>query len=253
MKKLNYDKKFYKQQRASNISSAQVIVPLVFEFFREGGRGDDYAVIDLGCGSGNWLSVFKKYGWKVTGVDGGNVPDDVLMIERSEFITHDFRKKYKDSKKYTLAMSLECAEHIPEENVDEFLDSLTSLSNVILFSAAIPHQRGKGHVNEQYPSYWIEKFDRLGFQVYDVIRHKVWNDDRVRGFYAQNIFLYVKRDSGEYNKFLNLNEENITSMYDVVHPEIWESVNRFKLVKLMDSMHENKIVSWIYYKLFKKE
>ena len=73
MTKLDYDKKFYEQQRASNLSSAHVIVPIVLKILGKSKR-DEFSVIDLGCGSGNWLSVFKKYGCKTMGVDGGDCP-----------------------------------------------------------------------------------------------------------------------------------------------------------------------------------
>lgn len=196
--------------------------------------------------------MYKNHGWKVKGVDGGDGPEDALMIDKSEFVRYDFRRKYTDTKKYTLAMSLECAEHIPEANADEFIDTLTSLSDVILFSGALPYQRGRGHVNEQYPSYWIKKFEDRGYQVLDVIRPRVWMDERVRGFYAQNAFIYVKKGTSDYDRLSYLVKENRYYMYDVVHPETWECVNHYKLVRFMDRMHENRLIAWIYYKFIKK-
>ena len=40
---------------------------------------------------------------------------------------------------------------------DNYINSLTRLAPVILFSAAIPFQGGSGHVNEQWPEYWVAK------------------------------------------------------------------------------------------------
>lgn len=175
------------------------------------------------------------------------------MIDKSEFVLHDFRKRYKDSKRYTLSMSLECAEHIPVSNAEEFISTLTDLSDIVLFSGAVPFQRGRGHINEQYPSYWIQKFDERGYQVLDVIRGKVWNNKAVRGFYAQNIFLYVKKGSESYENLKDLARFNNPLMYDVIHPEVWEQVNRFKLVKIMDKLHDNKLVAAIYYTFLKRK
>lgn len=62
MSKLTYDKSFYEQQRDSNLSSAQAIVPKVIDYLREAYGDSELSVIDLGCGSGNWLSVFKLGG-----------------------------------------------------------------------------------------------------------------------------------------------------------------------------------------------
>lgn len=250
MKKLDYDEKFYRLQSASNLSSAQEIVPIVLDIVKRVYK-NDISVIDLGCGSGNWLSVFKKCGCMVKGVDGGNIPDNVLMIDKEEYEQHDFRQRYVSSVKYNLAMSLECAEHVPEKNADELVDTLTELSDIVLFSAAIPHQRGRGHINEQYATYWIKKFADRQYQVLDVIRPQIWENSRVRDFYAQNIFLYVKRDSNSFSALKDLAQLNNESMFNVIHPGIWEQVNRYKLVRFMDYMHERRIVSWLYYTFFK--
>lgn len=56
---LNYDKKFYVSQRNDNLSSAETIVPIVIRMLKKKHVGE-ISVIDLGCGTGNWLSIFKK-------------------------------------------------------------------------------------------------------------------------------------------------------------------------------------------------
>lgn len=250
---MKYNKTFFEQQRKSNISSAKTIVPIVCELLERFNAISTHTVIDLGCATGNWLSVFKENGWSVKGVDGGKISEDLLMIDKEEFVLHDFSTKYIDNMKYSIAMSLECAEHISEEAGDSLIDTLTQLSNIILFSAAIPHQRGKHHINEQYQSYWISKFEKRGFQVLDVIRPRVWNCESVRGFYAQNIFMYVKKDTEEYEKLSGLLNENVPEMYNIIHPETWENVNRFLPVRVMDAMHDNKVISWLYYTFIKRE
>lgn len=63
----------------------------------------------------------------------------------------------------------------------------------MLWSAAIPFQGGSGHVNEQYPAYWFEKFSKRGYVCFDVIREQIWDSPDVAWYYAQNIPLYVER------------------------------------------------------------
>ena len=70
--------------------------------------------------------------------------------------------------KYNFSISLEVAEHISQNLAYRFIEFLTKKSDYILFSAAIPGQTGDGHVNEQWPSYWAEKFDHY-FELFDVI------------------------------------------------------------------------------------
>src|SRR5215211_3499004 len=61
-----YTEDFYAARRKDNIrSSARVIVPLVLELV------EPRSVIDVGCGTGEWLSVFEELGVEdVWGVDG---------------------------------------------------------------------------------------------------------------------------------------------------------------------------------------
>lgn len=172
------------------------------------------------------------------------------MIPQEDFIQHDLKEPFYSDKKYSLAMSLEVAEHIPEEKADQFIDELTALSDIVLFSAAIPHQRGARHVNEQYPSYWIEKFRKRGYEVTDCIRKMVWNSEDVRGFYAQNIFLYYKTGM-EFSNLEKLSRQNEENMFDLVHPKVWEELNNYNFMKIIDKLHDNPIIYSIYTRLKK--
>jgi len=55
------------------------------------------------------------------------------------------------------------AEHIHPDFADTLVDSLTCHGRLVLVSAARPGQGGCGHLNEQMPEYWVEKFAARGF------------------------------------------------------------------------------------------
>jgi hypothetical protein len=65
-------------------------------------------------------------------------------------------------------------------------------SDTILFSAAIPGQGGTGHINEQWPPYWIRLFEKNGFHCHDAIRPLIWNRDEITAHFRQNMLLFVK-------------------------------------------------------------
>src|SRR5262249_29925606 len=90
-----------------------------------------------------------------------------------------------------LAISLEVAEHLPEDAAETFVRSLTRTSSVILFSAAIPHQGGEQHLNEQWPDYWAAKFARHRYQAVDCLRSRLWNSPDVAWCYSQNILFFA--------------------------------------------------------------
>ncbi len=209
-----YTNAYYRRQREVAFRSAREIVPLVVNLVHP------KSVIDVGCGVGTWLSVFKEFEVQdVLGIDGDYVDRHMLEIPQANFMPFDLRRPLRIDREYDLAVSLEVAEHLPEQCAPQFVDSLSRLAPVILFSAAIPFQNGTHHLNEQWPDYWIGQFRERGFVGVDCIRRRIWRNASVEWFYAQNSFLLVRE--ADLNKYPSLDWECRSSSYDplgVVHP-----------------------------------
>ncbi len=187
--KSDYNRCFYMGQRAGSLESARQIVPIVLHLIRP------KKVVDVGCGLGTWLSVFAEAGiTDYLGVDGSYVPADMLLIPRDRFLAHDLTQPLQLPDRYDLAVSLEVAEHLPASCAEAFVESLTNLAPVVFFSAAVPFQGGTTHVNEQWPEYWVDQFSRRGYEPVDCIRRRVWCNENVCWWYAQNALLFVRRD-----------------------------------------------------------
>lgn len=170
-------------------SSAQEVLPFIFNTL-----GTPQSVIDVGCGIGTWLSVCNDLGVKdFIGLDGQHVlSTGQLLISDNNFMPVDFEisDKINLNKKYEFLISLEVAEHLKEKSSENFVNLLTSLSDIILFSAAVPGQTGMNHFNEQYPDYWQKKFESYNFHFFD-IRSVFWGNNNVEWWYQQNMFLVV--------------------------------------------------------------
>lgn len=210
-----YDDIFYKTQKDGSRQSAKEIIPLVLELIHP------KCVIDVGCGVGTWLSVFKENGIEdIWGVDGNWVDKEMLQISKERFLSFDLRKPFRMDRQFDLVVSMEVAEHLPNECAEIFVDSLTKLSPVILFSAAAPFQGGIHHVNEQWPDYWVEYFQKRRYVVIDCIRKKVWQNDKVLWWYAQNILMFIRQNYLESHPLLKREFENTaTSQLSIVHPK----------------------------------
>jgi SAM-dependent methyltransferase len=168
--------------------SADVVVPRLLDLVRP------RSVIDVGCGIGSWLAAFRRLGVDdVFGVDGHHVDVAALEIPSASFRAVDLRQPLTLGRAFDLVVSLEVAEHLPAESAAGFVESLTRLGPVVAFSAAVPAQGGVGHVNEQWPDYWIRLFDQRDFAVVDALRSALWTNDEVDWWYAQNILLFVSR------------------------------------------------------------
>jgi cyclopropane fatty-acyl-phospholipid synthase-like methyltransferase len=213
----NYDSYFYETISSESSSSADVIVPLVLKYIHP------KSVVDVGCGLGVWLSVFKNHGIEdIFGIDGDWINKNDLLIPDNCFMSFDLNKPLKLNKQFDLVVSLEVAEHLPKENADIFINSLTKLGNTILFSAAIPFQTGFNHVNEQWPEFWVEKFTCQGYRVIDCLRKQIWENDLVAKYYAQNILLFVKLSEIDTNEILAEEYKNTNvNILSLVHPKYY--------------------------------
>jgi SAM-dependent methyltransferase len=180
------------------------------------------SVVDLGCGVGTWLFTAKELGAKsVKGFDASQIDTSHLMISPEEFQRFDLNVPFNANTKYDLGISLEVAEHINAKSADAYIKLLTSLSSFILFSAAIPGQGGTGHINEQEPKYWIEKFAAQGFVLIDVLRPGIWDDSETLPWYKQNCLCFAHKDLYEslHEKVKNI--ENWKGRY-LIHPYFFD-------------------------------
>jgi hypothetical protein len=214
---LDYDSKFYRSQMDGSQRSARAIVPLVMElapFVR--------SVVDIGCGTGGFLKVFEEHTIAdFLGVDGDYVDTSLLRIRGDRFLAADLSRPLNLGRRFDLAMSLEVAEHLSESRARSFVEDLTRLSDVILFSAAIPGQGGTHHVNEQWQDYWAEEFGRLGYLPFDAIRPHIWTDQSVETWYAQNTILYANPAGVDRAPALTANRLRSLPSLRVVHPRTW--------------------------------
>ena len=213
----DYTEEFYSTQCDGSRSSARKILPLVLQLVHAS------SIVDVGCGVGTWLGGATECGVEdVLGVDGDYVKRDLLEIPQDRFVARDLLQPLRLDRQFELVMSLEVAEHLPPEQAAAFVESLTRLGPVVLFSAAIPHQNGTFHLNEQFQDYWADLFRDRGYVAIDCIRRHVWADRDVEPWYAQNALLFVKEESlSEYPALAPERAATVDGFLSLVHPHIY--------------------------------
>ena len=192
-----------------SISSSLYIVPKIIDILFPS------SVVDCGCRYGEWLKTFIENGISdVLGIDyldyGGN-----HLIPGASYLKYDLSKVLVLPRKFDLVISLEVAEHIDERYAEVYIDNLVSLSDMIVFSAAIPQQGGCNHTNERDQSYWADMFAKRGYIPYDV-RSLIWDNENIGWWYRQNIIIYVKDTI--VNDAISIYRVDDLSALNLVHP-----------------------------------
>jgi cyclopropane fatty-acyl-phospholipid synthase-like methyltransferase len=220
-----YTAEFFQGHRGHAEDSARQIVPAVLEWL------GSKSVLDVGCGTGGWLSVFGERGvTDFLGVDGDYVRPDLLQIPAALFKPADLSKPLSLGRTFDLVVSLEVAEHLRPDVAGTFVDSLVRHSDAILFSAAIPGQGGTDHVNERTPQYWAGLFRDRGFTAVDAIRTRFWSDPNVKWWYAQNSVLYIKgTEMWQYPALQSFVVPDANEVPCLVHPDLFNNVNRLRV------------------------
>lgn len=211
-----YTQHFFADRHQRTSHSASTILSVALETLP-----NVTSAVDVGCGVGTWLSVLRTRGvMDIQGIDGAWVDSNLLVIPPESFLKADLTKPLEVQRRFDLAISLEVAEHLPPECAEAFVATLVRLSDCVLFSAAIPHQGGRNHLNEQWQEYWAQLFARRGYQAIDAIRSRVWNDPGIDTWYKQNTLLFVKRE--RLPELRNVGGAvSQAPMLSVVHPDLY--------------------------------
>ena len=189
---------------------AEHIVPFIIKLFHPS------SVLDVGCGLGTFLKVFIDSGIKdVAGIEGEWLDYTKLLIDKKYVQVIDLEKPFSLERKFDIAVCLEVAEHLSESSAEQFIYSLTSHSDVIIFSAAVPEQGGQNHINEQWIEYWEVLFHKHGYKLYDIIRPFIWNIPEIFWWYRQNIIVCINSSKNVSFKTPPVN--------NYIHPELYLS------------------------------
>ncbi len=237
-----YSSVFYDYIETGSLASAEIIVPIVYDTIQF------QTLIDVGCGRGAWLSVFKQKGnANVFGMDGDYVKQEHLMIHQDNFIPTDLNQPFPlIEKKYDLLMSLEVAEHLRPERSKSFVDDLCTLSDIIVFSAATIGQGGENHINERPLEDWRQFFQANNYQAFDYVRPLIKESRMVEPWYKYNILIYANT-KGQERLHQNILATRITDNQKIIEGGHFTWKLRKNLVKLLPNSCKTLIAQIISY------
>jgi len=190
-----YGEKFYVGHGSgASARSYRVMAKSILRIFRP------RTVLDVGCGFGELLAEFAASGARTLGLEYAEA-----AIRRCREKGIDVRKCDLTSnegppfdERFDLVVSMEVAEHLPATCADRYLDLLCRSGDTIVFTAAVPGQGGRKHVNEQPHQYWIEKFQCRGFRFLEALSmtlREEWRNERILAWYHENLMCFQRPDS----------------------------------------------------------
>lgn len=145
-------------------------------------------VVDLGCGTGDYVKLFRDRKIVCEGYDGNpctpQLSDGLCQVADLSIPIH--------FSKFDWVLSLEVGEHIPTEYEDIFIDNIHRHNNEgVVVSWAIEGQDGFGHVNCRNNSYIIGKFEKIGYK-YDELQSNIFRKISTL-FWFKNTIMAFKR------------------------------------------------------------
>lgn len=181
-----YDDKFFDWVNMTALRSARKFLPLALA--ATGAK----SVVDVGCGQGAWLSVWRDLGVEdVFGLDGAYVERARLLIPPEAFEVADLSRPFFAPRRFDVAQSLEVAEHLPPAASQGMVAGLCALSDIVVFSAAQPGQGGEMHINERKISWWAAQFAAQGYGAFDCLRPALAQEHDVSPWYKFNTIVYA--------------------------------------------------------------
>jgi len=137
--------------------------------------GTHSTMLDIGCGLGDLVQMSRKLGIEAYGVDQlvtDAVTEDRWKWNQDWFFHHDLRQpfslgQFAGVSVVNLVLCWEVAEHIPDNNIDVFCDTICNhlereTNSILAFTAAHPGQGGTEHVSGRPAIFWRDQFHSRG-------------------------------------------------------------------------------------------
>lgn len=173
-----YNEAFFAGRSETVARSASIVVPVLVDLFHP------TSVLDIGCGQGEWLQAF--------GLEDA-IGVDIAAPEGGQFIQYNLTRPLNLNRTFDLVVSLETGEHLPEDAAPTLVETVARhADHYVVFSAAVPGQGGRGHINCQPHDWWHELFAGHGFDHQDLIRPRIARDPNVSDWYRANLWAYVR-------------------------------------------------------------
>lgn len=148
-------------------------------------KGRAWNVVDIGCGSGNYVNALREHGIPAYGIDGNpNSKNWCYHIECLDLTKPVYRSAYH------WGLCLETGEHIPSEFESALLENIDRLCSMGVVMSWFPVDgHGIGHVNPR-SNEWVEtEMQKRGFKL-DEEASRQLREAAVMWWYKKSLQVY---------------------------------------------------------------
>jgi len=162
------------------------------------------SMVDIGCGPGDQVKLANDLGYHMTvGIDGDESLFNGWQERKLMCLLHDYtRGPVHRGPPLDLAWSVEFLEHVEEEYQPHYMHTF-QYARFACVTAAPPGSPGHHHVNCRPHDYWIEVFDRYGFDYLEIATHEMIKhstmakkETRAQTWMEESGMLFKKRIEG---------------------------------------------------------
>lgn len=185
------------------------------------------SVIEISTTPGQWCSAFFERGATLVEVLCEKPPepfDIVVSPECYSELPSDL-SDFGDRQPSDLAICINALRALrgKDETITapRLVEGISSLANTIIFCEPAPHIQSTEENDHMWPSAWVSLFSRHGFSLHDVIRPRLWGNNRIDWQWRQNMLLFV-RSSAVQDPGIPETEHPV----DIVHPENYRDACR---------------------------
>ena len=153
------------------------------------------SVIDVGCGTGRLLAALAARGVSVRGIEGSRHAIAMSPI-RDRISRCNLERGVPYVGRFDVCFCIEVAEHLPPRCASPLVDGLAAMSDLVVFSAAPPGQRGSHHVNLRPQADWIAAFQTQDFLLSDLtyeLKSAIADADSEAKYIERNLMVFTSQ------------------------------------------------------------
>ena len=180
------------------------------------------SVIEISTTPGQWCSAFFERGATLVEVLCEKPPepfDIVVSPECYSELPSDL-SDFGDRQPSDLAICINALRALrgKDETITapRLVEGISSLANTIIFCEPAPHIQSTEENDHMWPSAWVSLFSRHGFSLHDVIRPRLWDNNRIDWQWRQNMLLFVQPSALE-----ECDIPDADHPINIIHPECY--------------------------------